>query len=243
MPGNQLLITSGFTFHWGHLPDTGFHRHGDMIFLASRGQHAFQVQLDNGETIEAHSALVAAGVNHRLISHGEAVCAAYIEGDQMLAQHLRNQLLQNRPLITELCSRQRLAYMTSSPDRFMQLEHYFPHAPSSSLMDARVHRAMALMRRGCSFSHIARQLHLSESRLSHLFRQHLGTSFKHYRLWQQSMQLVKALSVQPQFSLTHHALDQGFSDSAHLSNTFRKLIGLSPRQVLGSYDQIIQHRP
>jgi len=67
-------------------------------------------------------------------------------------------------------------------------------------------------------------VHLSPSRLRHLFVEQTGLAFKTYMLWQR---LVRALRCYAEGnSLTEAAHHAGFSDSAHFSRIFRRYFGL-----------------
>lgn len=67
---------------------------------------------------------------------------------------------------------------------------------------------------------------ISPSRLTHLFTAEVGIPFRRYVLWQRLQRAVEA--VGDGHDLTHAAAEAGFSDSAHLSRTFRSTVGLSP---------------
>ncbi len=67
-------------------------------------------------------------------------------------------------------------------------------------------------------------VHLSPSRLRHLFVEQTGLAFKTYMLW---LRLVRALDLYASgVSLTQAAHEAGFSDSAHFSRIFKRTFGL-----------------
>lgn len=75
---------------------------------------------------------------------------------------------------------------------------------------------------------------LSPSRLEHLFSEQVGISISRYSLW---IRLHKALEMITRgLSLTEVAHAVGFSDSAHLSRTFRRLIGVAPSTLVKKID-------
>lgn len=76
---------------------------------------------------------------------------------------------------------------------------------------------------------VADQLALSESRFLHLFREELGIAWRPYLLWRRLICAIQAvIGGVPATQAAHMA---GFSDSAHLSRTFRKFFGMSLRQA------------
>jgi len=76
---------------------------------------------------------------------------------------------------------------------------------------------------------VANQLALSESRFLHLFSQELGIAWRPYLLWRRMICAVKA--IMNNTSATEAAHMAGFSDSAHLSRTFKSTFGMTIRQA------------
>lgn len=82
-------------------------------------------------------------------------------------------------------------------------------------------------------SEVARDLSLSEGRFLHLFRQEMGISWRPYLLWRR---LLFALSLLNKGVMaTDAAALSGFSDTAHLSRTFRATFGLSIRKAVSIF--------
>ncbi len=76
-----------------------------------------------------------------------------------------------------------------------------------------------------SLSDVATFMGLSPGRARHLFVEQTGLPFRAYLLW---LGLTKAVQVYAEGgSLTEAAHAAGFSDSAHLSRTFRRIFGIS----------------
>jgi AraC-like DNA-binding protein len=74
---------------------------------------------------------------------------------------------------------------------------------------------------------IALELNLSESRFLHLFKDTMQIPWRPYLLWRRLICAVQTL--QQGKTATEAAYIAGFSDSAHLSRTFKKQFGLSLR--------------
>lgn len=76
-----------------------------------------------------------------------------------------------------------------------------------------------------SLSDVAALVGLSQGRTRHLFVEQTGLSFRTYVLW---LRLVRAVEMFADgASLTEAAHGAGFSDSAHLSRTFRRMFGIN----------------
>jgi len=101
-------------------------------------------------------------------------------------------------------------------------------------MDSRVAQSIQWIRssrdEGISVQEIAAGLELSESRFSHLFTENVRIPVRRYLLW---LRLRDAMHVLAQGkSLTETAHETGFSDSAHLTRTFRGLLGIAPSALI-----------
>ncbi|MEQ8483977.1 MAG: AraC family transcriptional regulator [Pseudomonadales bacterium] len=96
--------------------------------------------------------------------------------------------------------------------------------------DRRVRAVIDLIRAepGRSFrvDMLARQVHLSPSRLSHLFKYHIGVPIRRYVVWARLRTVMAETAAGT--SLTRAAHVAGFSDAAHLSRTFRQTFGFAP---------------
>ncbi|WP_020409136.1 helix-turn-helix transcriptional regulator [Hahella ganghwensis] len=76
---------------------------------------------------------------------------------------------------------------------------------------------------------VADELAISESRFLHLFREQMGVAWRPYLLWRR---LICALmAMQMGAKATDAAYRAGFSDSAHLSRSFRQNFGMSIREA------------
>ena len=82
-----------------------------------------------------------------------------------------------------------------------------------------------------SLADVAKKVGLSPSRLTHLFREQVGTPPTRYLLWTRLRHALEALANGS--SVTAAAYAAGFSDGPHLSRTFRSMLGFSPAAALG----------
>ncbi len=76
---------------------------------------------------------------------------------------------------------------------------------------------------------LAAQVHLSESRFTHLFRQQTGLSLSRYLLWLRLFEGVAAVARGD--NMTSAAHRAGFADLAHMSRTFRGTFGVVPSEL------------
>lgn len=73
---------------------------------------------------------------------------------------------------------------------------------------------------------VAARLGLSESRLGHLVREHLGISFRRFVLWSRLKTATAELARGANVTEAAHAA--GFADAAHLTRAFRRMLGVAP---------------
>ncbi|MEV0643670.1 AraC family transcriptional regulator [Phytomonospora sp. NPDC050363] len=92
---------------------------------------------------------------------------------------------------------------------------------------------------------VARGVHLSESRLAHLFAEQLGLPFRAHVRWERIRLALSLLASGESLSQVAHAA--GFTDSAHLGNSFRAMFGSPPsdlvRGVVWEGQQVPASRP
>ena len=107
--------------------------------------------------------------------------------------------------------------------------------------DSRIKRAVEIIKENAaenrSVEDIAKELGLSASHLSQLFKQITGVPIRRFRLWHRIF--VTAAKMTMGMTLTEAAVSSGFSDSAHFSRVFREMGGVKPTDVLGKKNPTI----
>lgn len=100
--------------------------------------------------------------------------------------------------------------------------------------DARIARVvLEIERRPDTFGHIrdaAELAGLSPSRFRARFAAQMGLPFRRYRLWRRMALAMH--SIAQGSDLTDAAFACGFSSSAHLSTSFKRMFGLSPSEIM-----------
>ena len=107
-------------------------------------------------------------------------------------------------------------------------------------LDPRIVDSLALIRtrldQPIRLSALAAALNMSQSWLSHQFTEQIGMPLRRYVLWQRLWRAVE--SALEGSTLTEAAYAAGFSDSSHLSRTFRGTFGVAPSFLFGRRDQV-----
>ena len=81
-----------------------------------------------------------------------------------------------------------------------------------------------------SLDAVAASVRLSPSRFMHLFTSSVGVPLRPYVLWLRLQRGARELALGKSVADSAHAA--GFSDAAHFTRTFRRMIGATPRQIL-----------
>lgn len=99
-------------------------------------------------------------------------------------------------------------------------------APHDARIAALVARLSAQSPLEYRFAEALRSVNLSPDRLSHLFTSQVGLSIRSFLQWRKIKEALGLLATG--ISITDVAHEAGFSDSAHLTRTFRASLGLLP---------------
>ena len=108
--------------------------------------------------------------------------------------------------------------------------------PSGEILpiDSRVSLSIEAIRSsredGISVREIAADVELSESRFSHLFTENVRIPVRRYLLWLRLRDAMHLLAHGSSLTETAHAA--GFADSAHLTRTFRGMLGIAPSALI-----------
>lgn len=98
---------------------------------------------------------------------------------------------------------------------------------------ARVIRALRrhpLDRRATSLERLAAIAGLSSSRFAHVFTESIGIPLRPYLRWLRLQRAAGALATGS--TVTQAAYIAGFADAAHLTRTFRRMLGMTPRELI-----------
>jgi len=225
----------------GRYPKTAFHSH-----------HAVQVTLTlrGGFTLETRDAQVAGGAvavapdtEHAFEAEG-VVAHLFVDPEGRLGRTLQRALFSSTGLVAIQASEltghsERLLADFEALDRNdaslislgrSLLAQLACEGERDERPEARVRKmsawAAARLDKPLSLVDAAAHVGLSSGRARHLFVESTGLPFRTYLLW---LRLTKALELSSAgASLTEAAHAAGFSDSSHLSRTFRRMFGIAP---------------
>lgn len=104
------------------------------------------------------------------------------------------------------------------------------HGPTDPRIASVVERLLSASAPAADTTVLAAQCGLSVSRLQHLFKATTGVTVRRFRLWARMRRAI-AMAVAGA-TITHAALEAGFSSPAHFSAAFREMFGMAPTQLL-----------
>jgi AraC family transcriptional regulator len=215
--------------------------HAIQITIALEGDCAFRDRAD-GDWKMLSGSIVRPHRHHQFESRGATVAHLFVEPETA-----QGRALQSRPgdnAVTSLSTKEYAAIVQmlkpvcrkgttgaavvrAAQDAINWLANT---APPSTQVDARIQKAIAYVKKNLrdtiALSDAASAAALSPSRFRHLFMEQTGSAFRVYLLWLRvNVAVETAMSGKSWTEAAHQA---GFTDSAHLTRTFKRMFGISP---------------
>ncbi len=242
MRGSLCLWPEGILFHGSNVRTTRTRPSTATVVFARSGQLRVRVGTD-GTWVAVRCAVLAPNVPQQIESvDGDLVVLKIDPETDAFARvrtHVRDRPMHEVPdqVAFELAARTGpwLKGPAFSPERVWQLavELIGDAEWPQNRFDPRIARVLAALkerfRETPPAAELAASVGLSESRLTHLFTEEVGIPIRRYVLWLRLRHVVWVYMLTQ--SLTEAAHEAGFTDSAHLSRSFRSLFGIRPSAV------------
>lgn len=228
------------TFYLGSGAETNAHAaHEVKVCIAVHG--SFRVRTGDGGGWESHrAAVIPSDRVHQLDARGAHVCLLYFSPETVDARRLlyAGGRVHTVPsdVTARFLPRLRLhldngcdgAEAAETCDELVRA--LSASASARVALDSRVVRAIEYLQSDpaaqTSAPEISATVALSPSRLAHLFSAQVGVPIRRYAL---NLRLRRALlGMAADASITDAAHESGFADAAHLTRTFRRMVGLPP---------------
>jgi len=237
----RLYLWPQRVLYMGQSPDNDLHRHHAAQLCVSLSG-VLRVH-SMGAMLESTAVVVAPDHPHRIDAGGARILAIYLEPESVEYASLISPMLNvndSEQLHTFDLSPEDLQLIRNldatglDPNRAWNLcasALGLAKSPTQHrTRDARIEQVIATIRSEPSAAHsvdrLAASVHLSPSRLGHLFRDQVGVPIRRFTVWSRMRRVVQ-LALEGA-TLTDAAHAAGFSDAAHMSNTFRQMFGFAP---------------
>ncbi len=229
----------------GLLPDISEHAHSTAVIALSLSGETISARSGSDNQWEDHQAyFLPADIPNEMRQYDKPIACIFIEPDSDLYQRFlkqhgfdENRLSPYRYRLQNL--RSILNAFSETPSNPDELSLSITEAlhdlyPPLKEIDQRVVRCASIIKENIgdnlSANVLASLVDLSERQLSSLFKRDMGLPIRKYRLWSRLKNVAQL--VNDGNLLTDAAIASGFSDSAHFSNSCRKLLGLKPTDIM-----------
>jgi AraC-like DNA-binding protein len=234
---------------WGPGGRSGWHAHHAM-HLVVRLEGDLRVRCIHSRWLRAPGVLVGPDVEHEIDASSGHAILLFIEPESDAGLRVRAALEADLVLLDERQRGSLLSPLGQRPMSRADLGSWVDHAiaqlagsaPPRHVAHPRVRRVLRHLQQlppdgDTSLEALARIAGLSPGRLMHAFTQSIGVPLRPYLLWHKLKRAAAALSEgRPVGEAAHLA---GFSDAAHLTRTFRRMLG-TPPSVLQHRSQFVQ---
>jgi len=244
----RLYLWPHRILYLGLSPENALHRHHAAQFCVSLDAALKIPQPEAGEALEVSGLFIPPDHPHRIDAGNARILALYLEPESDEYQPLI------QPLWTGVANA--LLPLTVSTEGLTGLRSLFEKGGNADTAwstcqtalglgssaarpaerDPRIEEVIGIIRSEPSRSHsverLADAVHLSPSRLIHLFREQVGVPIRRFTVWSRIRQVIH-LAVDGA-TLTEAAHGAGFSDAAHMSNTFRQMFGFAPSALFAT---------
>lgn len=236
----SLYYWNGQDMYIGKFPNNTEHHHNVIqIEIGAKAPFRFQ---SAGSNYNFRAVIIAPNVPHKVDDHDEWQLMLHIEpfsliGRQLLAIYLKKLQFKEiefesiKPFLPEINRFiERIHPCERAKKLFDDIVYNLIDTPMKpNPVDDRIRAALEMLNhmpiKKISTKALAAAIGLSESRLVHLFKCQIGIPVRRYLLWLRLRNAVEQIINGKTFTnAAHHS---GFSDSAHLSRTFKQMSGMT----------------
>lgn len=236
-PAPGAVVWPAAMIVWGPGFSSAAHKH-HSVQLVMTLRETLRVRGAAGEWMSCGACLVRPDAVHEVDARGSTVLIGFVDPESELGAALCERIHRD---ILRVGSR-RLARWRAAlkppltearVERWVRTE--LPQKRRALKIHPKVKRVLAYLREGLagaddlSLDKLAAIAGLSRSRLMHVFTESVGVPIRPYVLWlrlqRASCDLMQGVSV------TTAAQSAGFSDAAHLTRTFRRMLGTTPSDL------------
>jgi len=217
--------------HWllyaGAIGPTAEHRHHAVQVIAATKRVTVTI---HSEPVIAALIVVPADVPHQIIDGTSNATVLFVDADALPA----TAPAAPASLLEGIRDPAKVTYTDALRSADAMLATI--GAPTASRLERSAEVEAAIHLLDCDLAltaeRVANHIGLSPGELSRRFSREVGIPFRSYRRWRRLLLAVEALAQGA--NLTDAAHSAGFSDSAHLTRTFRAMFGIAPSELTGT---------
>lgn len=217
--------------------------HAIQLVVALEG--SFAIRGERGDWRPGRGAIVRPDALHSYDPNGGLNAMLFVDPESSEGIWLRGGLREDITVVPETrladCAAELRRYLEQPFDSLPILElvrrcvqAFCTSVAPSRALDLRVTRVLTEIRASgdlrISLDEAAATACLSPSRFAHLFRQQVGLPFRRYLLWRKLTRAMLVIGRGCSISTAAHEAD--FSDAAHLTHTFHRMVGIAPSVLM-----------
>lgn len=227
--GGAALLRPGVLAFTGSIGPTDIHAHHAVQII--NATTALTVLDEHGYRHRGTKVVVPADAPHRIEVGAQEGTVVFLEPESAPGHAAHSRAVRSGWTVTPVLSSTRRRALAAVVDEL--IAHLAPATADNAIavQHPAVSEALRLLpdlvaAGPVSGTELAGLVHLSASRLTHLFTEQVGIPLRRYVLWSRLRAAI--VRVQAGDDLTGAAHGAGFADSAHLTRTTREMFGLPP---------------
>lgn len=241
---SALYVWNGFSVFWGMSFNTSPHQH-DTLQLVFDIERTFRLRDKDTEWREYSAAIIKDRHIHQLDSNNGIQLFLYLDKDsayskRLAAKYLSTQSISDlsrsdiRKLSNDFFKKLLIeSHCESLFQGYVTILKHLIDPVAIVLQDERVEKAITFITqaRGKQITpgDVAAHVHLSESRIRHLFKQHVGQPIQNFIVWMRTVDSLNLIVKGGKVEET--AFATGFWDASHMNRTYKTLLGVTPGAI------------
>jgi AraC-like DNA-binding protein len=237
-----VYLWGGQMMYLGRFDDVAEHMHHAVQVVINREEPS-ALRID-GSSIKCGGVIIGSDRRHQLLSTNDYQVHLWIDSQTAVARAITRQHLGEKGFkVLKGALLKKVRDAIDAPSNFLgpcwQAHDVYEKIVSElggfeyseDEVDPRIQTAIKWLQdkhlsQKVTVAELARHSCLSESRLMHLFTKQIGIPIRRYILWLRVLSAMRSIA-QGKVSVTEAAHAAGFSDSAHLARTYRRVFGLT----------------
>lgn len=188
------------------------------------GLGEFNLEIDSEKHQNLTGFIINSKVKHKLDVKQKNSITILIDNTSDFGQYLNKQVLKHEAMMPI-----DLVFEHRNYEKILTfITRHFHYQPQKQRLDDRIKTIVSMIseRPALPLAELQNKVHLSSSRISHLFKQQMNMPL---RSFQRQMKIMTAIRLlQHSSNLTEIAHHAGFTDSSHFTNTVKQYFGLPP---------------